>query len=318
MSRPYACYIPCSASLQVVEATTANGLCTLRIRAVALPGAVATALDENLDILRQTLLGAEATDDGSATGDDSPNGQPDAAASCSNGPVEQHAQAATSNGGAAEGQATAEGQAATQGHTTEPAAQPAVPGSSDQDTERALRSLALDAASTSGLDADQAFQKAGKLGALHTRLEAAATEAGGQALHHLQRVWALGPKRVGPALLLCRHQAPPAQPSAGAGSSRGNGTAVGRPQSPSVPPLGEAADPGGLFSVADKLVVRLAKQVDRGVVPAAVGSEEQPGRGSVELDGGSEAGGTAETVQVRSCLLEGWLLTWMAAGSRCH
>ena len=305
----------------MVEATTANGLCTLRIRAVALPGAVAIALDENMDILRQTLLGAEAADDSSGTGDDSPNGQADAAASSSNGPGEEHAQAATSNGGAAEGQAAPGGQAAAEGQAAHhPAAQPAEACSSEQDTERALRSLALDAASTSGLDADQAFRKAGKLGMLHKRLEAAAAEAGGQALHHLQRVWALGPKRVGPALLLCRQQAQPAQPTSGAGSGRGGGTAAGRPPSPSVPPLGVGSDPGGLFGVADKLVVRLAKQVDRGVVPAAVGAEEQPVRGSGELDprGGSEAGGAAETVQVRPCLLKGWLLTCMAGGSPCH
>ena len=240
----------------MVEATTANGLCTLRIRVVALPGAVAIALDENMDILRQTLLGAEAADDSSGTCDDTPDDQADAAAGSSNGPGEQHARAPTSNGGAADSQAAplsqaaAEGQTAAEGQAAELAAQPAQACSSDHDAERALRSLALDAASTSGLDAEQAFRKAGKLGALHKRLEAAATEAGGQALHHLQRVWALGPKRVGPALLLCRQKAQPAQPSSGAGSSRGSGTAAGRPPSPSVPPLGAGPDPGGLFSVA--------------------------------------------------------------------
>lgn len=306
---------PCCAWLQVVEATTANGLCTLRIRAAALPGAVAIALDENMDILRQTLLGAEAADDSGGAGDDSPNGQADATAPSSNGPGEQRAPAATSNGGAADSgaapvsQAAAEGQAATEGQAAEPAAQPAEACSSSQDTERALRSLALDAASTSGLDADQAFRKAGKLGALHERLEAAAVEAGGQALHHLQRVWALGPKRVGPALLLCRQQAQPAQPSSRAGSNRENGTAAGRPQSPSVPPLGAGPDPGGLFSVADKLVVRLAKQLDRGAVPAAVGAGEHPGQGSGELERGSEAGVAADTVQVSLCLLKDCLRT---------
>ena len=304
----------------MVEATTANGLCTLRIRAVALPGAVAIALDENMDILRQILLGAEAADDDSGTGDDSPNGQADAPASSSNGSGEQHARAATSNGGAADSQAAPLSQAAAEAQAAEAAAQPAEACSSKQDTERALRSLALDAASTSGLDAEQAFRKAGKLGALHKRLEAAATEGGGQALHHLQRVWALGPKRVGPALLLCRHQAQPAQPSLRPGSSRGNGAAAGRPPSPSVPPLSAGPDPGGLFGVADKLVVRLVKQVDRGVVPAALGAEEQPRQGSGELDppGGFGAGGAAETVQASSFLLNGWQLTWMAAGSRCH
>lgn len=41
--------------LQVIEATTANGVCTMRIKAVALPGPVATALDENADLIRMTL-----------------------------------------------------------------------------------------------------------------------------------------------------------------------------------------------------------------------------------------------------------------------
>ncbi|KAA6422007.1 MAG: Ribosomal S5 Elongation factor G III V family [Trebouxia sp. A1-2] len=40
---------------KVIEATTANGVCTMRIKAVALPGPVATALDENADLIRMTL-----------------------------------------------------------------------------------------------------------------------------------------------------------------------------------------------------------------------------------------------------------------------
>ncbi|DBB16984.1 TPA: hypothetical protein ACH3X3_014090 [Trebouxia sp. C0006] len=40
---------------KVIEATTANGVCTIRIKAVALPGPVATALDENADLIRMTL-----------------------------------------------------------------------------------------------------------------------------------------------------------------------------------------------------------------------------------------------------------------------
>lgn len=46
--------------IQVVEATTANGVCTLRIKAVALPGAVATALDENADLIRMMLAATSA------------------------------------------------------------------------------------------------------------------------------------------------------------------------------------------------------------------------------------------------------------------
>lgn len=43
-----------------MEATTANGVCTLRIKAVALPGAVATALDEHADLIRMTLASTSA------------------------------------------------------------------------------------------------------------------------------------------------------------------------------------------------------------------------------------------------------------------
>ena len=47
-------------SVQVIEATTANGVCTMRIKAVALPGAVATALDESADLIRMTLASSAA------------------------------------------------------------------------------------------------------------------------------------------------------------------------------------------------------------------------------------------------------------------
>ena len=47
-------------SVQVIEATTANGVCSMRIKALALPGAVATALDENADLMRITLASCAA------------------------------------------------------------------------------------------------------------------------------------------------------------------------------------------------------------------------------------------------------------------
>ncbi|KAK9824164.1 hypothetical protein WJX72_008216 [[Myrmecia] bisecta] len=43
---------------KVVEATTANGRCTIRVRAFALPGSIATALDENVDLLRLSITEA--------------------------------------------------------------------------------------------------------------------------------------------------------------------------------------------------------------------------------------------------------------------
>ncbi len=58
MSAPYASkltFMFLVLMLQVIEATTANGVCTIRIKAVALPGPVATALDENADLICMTL-----------------------------------------------------------------------------------------------------------------------------------------------------------------------------------------------------------------------------------------------------------------------
>lgn len=41
--------------MQVVEATTANGVCTMRIKAVPLPGPVANAIDKNAELIRISL-----------------------------------------------------------------------------------------------------------------------------------------------------------------------------------------------------------------------------------------------------------------------
>ena len=44
---------------RVVEATTASGACTLRVRALPLPAALAAALDQNADLLRLTVAGQQ-------------------------------------------------------------------------------------------------------------------------------------------------------------------------------------------------------------------------------------------------------------------
>lgn len=48
-------------TVQVVEATTANGVCTMRIKAVPLPGSVATAIDKSADLIRMTLASSGQT-----------------------------------------------------------------------------------------------------------------------------------------------------------------------------------------------------------------------------------------------------------------
>jgi hypothetical protein len=50
--------------IQVVEATTANGVCTLRIRAHPLPQGIATALSENETLIRRSLLSSSAEQGG--------------------------------------------------------------------------------------------------------------------------------------------------------------------------------------------------------------------------------------------------------------
>ena len=44
---------------RVVEATTASGACTLRVRALPLPAALAAVLDQNADLLRLTVAGQQ-------------------------------------------------------------------------------------------------------------------------------------------------------------------------------------------------------------------------------------------------------------------
>lgn len=62
--------------VQAIEATTANGVCTMRIKALALPGAVATALDENADLIRMTLAASAApSSPDQPTAELSPNSQ---------------------------------------------------------------------------------------------------------------------------------------------------------------------------------------------------------------------------------------------------
>ena len=70
---------------QVVEATTANGVCTIRIKATALPGPVATALDENADLIRMTLAATSSSANEGRTEETTTLPSDDAAQSSMNG-----------------------------------------------------------------------------------------------------------------------------------------------------------------------------------------------------------------------------------------
>jgi len=69
----------------VVEATTANGVCTMRIKAIALSGPIATAVDENADLIRMTLAAATSTSNDDQTEDSAASPSNDAADASVNG-----------------------------------------------------------------------------------------------------------------------------------------------------------------------------------------------------------------------------------------
>lgn len=79
--------------IRAVEATTPNGACTLRVRAVPLPAAVAMALDQNADLLARLSTSTSASGSG-ASSSEAPT------AAVSNGVA--HAGAAGGSGGGAE------------------------------------------------------------------------------------------------------------------------------------------------------------------------------------------------------------------------
>ena len=71
-----------TASKQVVEAVTANGLVTLRARALPLPAAVASSLDENADVIRSAAASQQQRTIGSGGRRDSDSAKPSSARDC--------------------------------------------------------------------------------------------------------------------------------------------------------------------------------------------------------------------------------------------
>ena len=89
-------------AIQVVEATTANGVCTMRIKAVPLPGSVATAIDKSADLIRMTLA---SSGQNSSAEDQTPGTIAEAGPEGSRAPVEASdtvAEPAQETNGAAE------------------------------------------------------------------------------------------------------------------------------------------------------------------------------------------------------------------------
>ena len=212
--------------LQVVEATTANGLCTVRVAALPLPAAVASVLDGAGDVLRRSLLvrrdGSRQPVLDSRAAQHAHSSTAEACCSSSNGAAEeapasqsQHAQPdgaagtlGSSEGGERMNRDVHAGSVPTNGATVEPG----LPEPAGR--HRPVSQGADEEADSSGhvyLEADEVAAEAGsELSSLQQRLHAAVAEAGGDAAELLRRAWLLGPKQVGP--VTCSQVLPVATP----------------------------------------------------------------------------------------------------------
>ena len=204
--------------VQVVEATTANGLCTIRVRALPLPAKLASILDNHEDLLRRTLASerdelaasnALQHDISTATQPYDSSAAPEQAPAASLAPVESngHSSAApelhstgntseepqisnlTLEDKAPDSASESAGKAAGHGNSTNPAG-----------LEQSKQQHAL----STGADQHDASQrgKSADIGQLQSRLHAAAKEAGTAVEDLLQRAWMLGPRRVRSMILV--------------------------------------------------------------------------------------------------------------------
>lgn len=219
--------------LQIVEATTANGLCTLRVRALPLPSQVASVLDNNADLLRRLFDAPSAaaplteahglSSQGSAPS--SPHQQRQAAQGdvpsleglrlSESGGVERpgldgswmllnhpsgssSANKSSANGTHSEQTAAAQPPAQSEQQPQEQG-QHAPSGSGQQESGQENDSGGVGSAAETSNREDGLMAAEGTAKDVETfrgRLRAAADEAGGSAEALLQRAWLLGPKQV--------------------------------------------------------------------------------------------------------------------------
>lgn len=204
--------------MQVVEATTANGVCTLRVRALPLPSQVASVLDSHADLLRRLFDAPVSASHPNAAHalDDAPE-----AASTSNGHVQEGAPpAGLSESGASD---TAPGSLSSQASNAissraRAGTEELVAGvqgsgiveqkqqehrsgkSSTQQRSSSGREL-CDSSAEDLRDSGEFIRQAAEgvardVEAFRGRLRAAAEDAGGSAPALLQQAWMLGPKQV--------------------------------------------------------------------------------------------------------------------------
>ncbi|GLC55413.1 hypothetical protein PLESTB_000984700 [Pleodorina starrii] len=224
---------------RVVEATTPNGCCAVRVRAAPLPGGVAGALDGRPELLRRVLVDGE--------------------------------------GRAGTGTGTA-GEAGTATSASAAAASSSSPSSSSS--------------------------LVSELEALRSELRAAARAAGPQqearVLALLERAWLLGPKRIGPNLLL----APPRRQNEAAAAAASGSSAAAATATTS----GGSTATESLFDVPANSVVRAAKATAKASAPGAPGAAAAAAAAAVagttadappsEADGGDAAAAAPPSARI--------------------
>ncbi|MEW5312778.1 MAG: hypothetical protein WDW38_004386 [Sanguina aurantia] len=173
---------------RIVEATTPNGACTVRVRALPLPGSIAALLDANADLIQRLTAQPFTVHDPSGLGVSASTSNSNRAAAHSLESVSESEAEATAQNLKPGPIPESEGSTSVENGSTETAA-----GVAAQ-----LPAAEVAAASaTSGLDED------GGLRILRSQLLALCKESKGSgALSALQNAWLLGPRRVGPNIML--------------------------------------------------------------------------------------------------------------------
>ena len=183
---------------QVVEATSANGLCTVRVKALPIPAQLASILGNHEDLLMRTFA-SERNDLAHS------NGSHDQHASSA--APEQASMTAESNGHSMAGSHSTSAAPGSNGNPdlsslslADKAADSASQTNSTGQEGTAAKQTDGDqqhASSAGGIEQSRADQvKSADIGHLQDRLQAAAKEAGQPVQDLFQRAWMLGPHRV--------------------------------------------------------------------------------------------------------------------------
>lgn len=204
--------------VQLVEATTANGLCTIRVRALPLPAKLASILDNHEDLLRRTFASerdelaasnALRHDISTAPQPYDISAAPEQAPAASLAPIESNGHSSAppelhSTGGTSDelqfSNFTLEVKAP---HSASESASKAAGHGNSANPAGLVQNEQQHASSTGGDQHDAAQRgKSADIGHLQSRLHAAAKEAGTAVEDLLQRAWMLGPRRVRSMILV--------------------------------------------------------------------------------------------------------------------